>query len=71
MTETQVFGEVIPVLLTVFLLVGFLIPMWVIFKRLGCNPGLALLLFVPGINFVVLYYVAYSKKQYPAGIGRA
>jgi len=51
------------------LVFGFLVPYWRIFGRLGCHPALALLMWVPLINFGVLYYVAYSNKAYPAGKG--
>ena len=44
-----------------------LIPHWFIFKKAGFSPFLALLLFVPLINIVVLYVVAFSRwKVVPA-----
>lgn len=61
-------------LLTAVALVGILafviVPRWRIFKRLGCNPALALLAIVPIVNFAVFYYVAYSNRPYPAGAGK-
>ena len=51
-----------------------LIPHWVIFKKAGFSPFLALLLFLPVINILILYVVAFSRWNvvpanmvYPAG----
>ena len=43
------------------LLVGFLIPYWRIFDRLGFSGWLSILMFVPLVNFIVLYYIAFSR----------
>jgi len=37
------------------------IPMWKIFSKAGFSGWLALLLFIPLVNLVVLYYVAFSN----------
>lgn len=43
------------------------IPYWVIFKKAGFTPWLALLMFVPLGNVIMLYVLAFSKwKVIPA-----
>lgn len=36
------------------------VPFWVIFTKAGFSPFLSLLIPIPGVNFVVLYYFAFS-----------
>jgi hypothetical protein len=50
------------------------IPYWQIFKKAGFSPWLALLMFVPLANIIILYVVAFSEWRvipvptiYPAG----
>ena len=38
-----------------------LIPYWFIFKKAGFSPFLALLMLLPLINFVMLYFLAFSR----------
>jgi hypothetical protein len=38
-----------------------LIPYWFIFKKAGFSPFLALLMFVPLINIVMLYFLAFAR----------
>jgi hypothetical protein len=38
-----------------------LIPYWVIFKKAGFSPFLSLLMFIPLINIVVLYFLAFAR----------
>jgi len=58
-------------LVVLFILLGAVVgPFWRIFRRLGCYPALALLMWLPLVNFAVLYYVAWSKRPYPAGTGK-
>jgi hypothetical protein len=38
-----------------------LIPYWFIFKKAGFSPFLALLMFLPLVNFVMLYYLAFAR----------
>ena len=38
-----------------------LIPYWFIFKKAGFSPFLALLMFLPIINLVMLYFLAFSR----------
>lgn len=39
----------------------YIIPFWMIFKKAGFTPWLALLLFIPLANIVVLYVIAFSQ----------
>lgn len=42
-------------------------PFWVIFKKAGFQPILSVLMMVPLVNLVLLYYVAFSEwKAGPA-----
>jgi Zn-dependent protease with chaperone function len=46
-----------------------LIPYWFIFKKAGFSPFLALLMFIPLINIVMLYVLAFSRwNVVPAAI---
>jgi Zn-dependent protease with chaperone function len=38
-----------------------IIPYWFIFKKAGFSPFLALLMFIPLINIVMLYVLAFSR----------
>jgi hypothetical protein len=38
-----------------------LIPYWFIFKKAGFSPFLALLMFIPLINIIMLYFLAFSR----------
>ena len=38
----------------------FFTPYWQIFKKAGFAPALSLLMWVPLVNLIVLYYVAFS-----------
>jgi len=38
-----------------------LIPYWFIFKKAGFSPFLALLMFLPLINIVALYFLAFAR----------
>jgi hypothetical protein len=38
-----------------------LIPYWFIFKKAGFSPFLALLMFLPLVNIVLLYVLAFSR----------
>ena len=45
----------------------YIIPFWMIFKKAGFSPWLALLLFVPLANIIILYVIAFSQwKVVPA-----
>ena len=45
----------------IVLAVIILPPFWTIFKKAGFSPWLSLLIFLPLINIIVLYTVAFSK----------
>jgi hypothetical protein len=47
------FGTVISILV--------LIPYWFIFKKAGFSPFLAILMLVPLVNFIALYYLAFAQ----------
>jgi hypothetical protein len=53
-----------------FALIGifvYIIPFWMIFKKAGFSPWLALLLFIPLANIIILYVLAFSQwKVVPA-----
>jgi hypothetical protein len=38
-----------------------LIPYWFIFKKAGFSPFLSLLMLLPLINFIMLYFLAFSR----------
>jgi hypothetical protein len=38
-----------------------LIPYWFIFKKAGFSPWLALLMFLPMINLILLYFLAFAR----------
>jgi hypothetical protein len=38
-----------------------LIPYWFIFKKAGFSPWLALLMFVPLANIIMLYFLAFAR----------
>lgn len=45
----------------------FLIPYWMIWKKAGFSPWLSLLMFLPLVNLVMLYVLAFSEwKVVPA-----
>ena len=54
----------------IFALIGifvYIIPFWMIFKKAGFSPWLALLLFIPLANIIILYVLAFSQwKVVPA-----
>ena len=51
----------------VVLIIAVLPPYWMIFKKAGFSPWLALLMYIPLINIIVLYVVAFSNwKVVPA-----
>jgi hypothetical protein len=38
-----------------------IIPYWFIFKKAGFSPFFALLMFVPLVNLIMLYYLAFAR----------
>lgn len=63
-----VFHSHLPFFFSVFLFPFFaigilvtIIPYWFIFKKAGFSPWLCILMFVPLVNLIVLYVVAFSQ----------
>ncbi|MGC2298486.1 MAG: hypothetical protein WA476_06760 [Acidobacteriaceae bacterium] len=51
-------------IMPIFILIGIvilIIPYWMIFKKAGFSPWLSLLMFVPLVNFIMLYVLAFSE----------
>ena len=57
------------VIFVVFCLTGpvVIVRCWQIFKKAGFPPGISLLVVVPLVNLLVLYYVAFSDRRVGAG----
>ena len=54
---------------SVFVSIVVIIPYWFIFKKAGFSPFLALLMFVPLINIIMLYFLAFARwNVVPAGL---
>jgi hypothetical protein len=64
------FGMFEIIVLAVSVLV-FVTPMWTIFRKAGFAGPLSLLLLVPGLNLIVLYYVAFARWPAHDGNNRA
>ena len=45
----------------------YVIPYWVIFKKAGFEPALSLLTLIPGVQLVVLFFIAFS--DWKTGVG--
>jgi len=43
-----------------------IVPFWVILKRAGAHPALSILMLIPLLNLVMLYFVAFSKPRFSA-----
>jgi hypothetical protein len=56
----QPFHILILLIVSCVILPVYVIPYWVIFKKAGFSPALSLLMVIPGVNLIVLYYVAFS-----------
>lgn len=57
-----------PLMMLVFIAL-IVVPFWFIFKKTGYSPWLSLLMVVPLLNIVMLFFLAFS--QWPAGGGRS
>lgn len=67
MDATTVIRIVAGLFCIVVLVIVVLPPYWVIFKKAGFSPWLALLMYIPLANVILLYYVAFSSwKMAPA-----
>lgn len=49
-----------PIFMLVFAVI-MIIPYWFIWKKAGFSPWFSLLMFVPMLNFVMLYVLAFSE----------
>jgi len=56
----------LPYLIVVVLIV---IPFWKIFEKAGFSPVLSLLMLVPVINIIMIYYIAFSNWPKRGGTG--
>jgi hypothetical protein len=61
MDSTTIIRIVAGLLFIVVLVIAVLPPYWMIFKKAGFSPWLALLMYVPLANIIVLYFVAFSS----------
>lgn len=49
------------------IMVLVIIPIWKILQRVGLDPRLSLLMLIPAINILLLYYVAFTRWPRDAG----
>jgi len=56
-----------PLVMLVFLAL-IVVPFWFIFKKAGYSPWFSLLMVVPLLNILMLFFLAFS--QWPASRGR-
>lgn len=55
-----------PIVLLVIVVIA-IIPYWMIWKKAGFSPWLSLLMFIPLVNFIALYVLAFAEwKVVPA-----
>jgi hypothetical protein len=66
LTETYYTVDHIHVLPTIAFLIVAIVPFWPIFRKAGFSGALSLLMLVPGVNLVLLYVVAFSRRAYTA-----
>jgi hypothetical protein len=57
------------ILFTLFFVTGplIIVPYWQILKKAGFPPALSVLIMVPLVNLILLYYVAFSDWKPGAG----
>ena len=60
MDNVTVIRIVAGLLFVVVLLLVVIPPYWMIFKKAGFSPWLALLMYIPLVNIAVLYFVGFS-----------
>lgn len=51
----------VPELVILLVLVAFIFPWWRILKKTGNSPWLALLIFVPLANVILLFWLGFSE----------
>jgi hypothetical protein len=47
--------------MVILLIIIGIIPFWKIFRKAGFSPWLTLLMWVPLVNYIILYVVAFSR----------
>jgi len=65
LTETHFTLDHIRILPAIAWLIVSVIPFWAIFRRSGFSGALSLLMLVPGVNLILLYIVAFSRRRAP------
>lgn len=53
------FGIGLPELLIILLII--IVPLWKIFSKAGYSGGLSVLMLIPGLNLLMLLFLAFSK----------
>jgi hypothetical protein len=48
-------------IITLPILILFIVPFWKIFSKAGFNGWLSLLMLVPGVNIILLFYLAFAE----------
>ena len=67
LTETYFTFDHIHILPTFLILIIAIIPFWTIFRKAGFSGALSLLMFIPLLNIVLLYVLAFSRwKSIPS-----
>ncbi|MBS4164693.1 Uncharacterized protein PRO82_002024 [Candidatus Protochlamydia amoebophila] len=54
-------GPLIPLILIAVGILLIIFPYWFIFSKAGFSKWLSLLMIIPGLNFILLYFIALSK----------
>jgi hypothetical protein len=67
MDNTQIIRIVTGLLVILVILPIVIVPYWQIFKKAGFAPALSILMLVPLVNLILLYYVAFSQWRPGAG----
>jgi hypothetical protein len=70
MPDTMDSITIIRVVVGVLVIPLFIIPFWRIFSRAGFPGVLAILMLIPLVNLIVLYYVAFSRWNVKPDIER-
>ncbi len=61
MDSTTIIRIVAGLICIVVLIIAVLPPYWMIFKKAGFSPWLALVMYIPLAKIIVLYFVAFSS----------
>jgi hypothetical protein len=65
LTDTYFAVDHVRILPVMAFLLLTVIPFWAIFRKTGFSGALSLLMLVPGVNLILLYVVAFSRKRGP------